>query len=200
MPQKPSVPRVCVYCGKEFLARPGSVRRGNAKYCGRSCRGKATAAKSLVFGNAARGSNNPNWRGGLTKSSKGYWYVYQPDHPGAVNGYVKRATLVLEEKLGRYLQDGELAHHENEDKEDDSPDNLVLEHTSDHSKLHSRKRVRKPKPPRVRKPDSPYNRRYQWPGDAALLEMRRTVSLREMAKVIGCTHKAVDRRLKKMAT
>ena len=193
MPQKPSVKRTCAQCGKEFLARPAVVRKGKGKYCSISCRSKALVATTLVFGDAARGATNPNWKGGTTKSSKGYWYIYRPDHPAAVNSYVKRATLVLEQKLGRRLRDDEFAHHDNENKEDDSPDNLILMRRSPHSSLHNPKT---PKVSRKLKPDSPYNRRYQWPADAALLEMRRTMSLREMAKVIGCTHKAVDRRLK----
>ena len=140
----------------------------------------------------ASGALNPAWKGGLTRSTKGYWYVRKSEHPRASNGYVKRATIVLEEKLGRFLKDDELAHHENDDKEDDTPGNLTLMRTGGHTRLHHPKK-------RKRNPTSKCNNRYQWPSDAVLLEMHKTMSLRKIAATIGCSHKAVDRRLKRIA-
>ena len=38
---------------------------------------------------------NPNWKGGIRKSKRGYIYILMPDHPRADNrGCVKRANLV----------------------------------------------------------------------------------------------------------
>jgi hypothetical protein len=37
MPEKGTVPRVCVTCGRAFLAKPSNVRRGGGRYCSRVC-------------------------------------------------------------------------------------------------------------------------------------------------------------------
>lgn len=74
----------------------------------------------------------------------GYEYIYMPEHPNAMkSGYIGKHRLVLENKLGRYLMDGEIAHHVNEDKLDNSPENIELMSFSEHSRLHAKEKVRK---------------------------------------------------------
>ena len=84
------------------------------------------------------GKDNPQWKGGITKSWNGYIYIKNPDHPGATKrGYVKRSRLVAEKMLGRYLYPEEIVHHENEIKDDDRPENIeVKESRSSHMKHH----------------------------------------------------------------
>lgn len=69
---------------------------------------------------------------------KGYPAVYMPNHPRAkANGYVREHILVVEEYLGRELEDGEVVHHINEDKTDNRPENLIVfKSQSDHMKHH----------------------------------------------------------------
>ena len=60
-----------------------------------------------------------------------------------ISGYeyiVGKHRLVLENKLGRYLRDGEIAHHVNENKLDNSPKNIELMSFSEHSGLHAREK------------------------------------------------------------
>ena len=199
MPQKKTVRRVCESqaCRGVFYARPVDVNRGGGRFCGQSCASKCTAPP-LPTGS---GPENGNWKGGLTKSTKGYWYVMMPEHHRAMkSGYVKRADVVLEQKLGRRLRKGEIAHHKNEIKDDDSPDNLEPMFGKPHAHLHMQIRnIRHPpKPPPVRKPDAPSNRRYVWPSNAKLLRMRDTMTLRAIASVIGCDFKSVDRRVQRI--
>ena len=188
MPSKPTVPRVCVKCGARFLVRKIDVRLGKGLFCSRSCASKEKVGHLLY----KSGESNPNWKGGLTQSKKGYWYVKAPRHPRAGStGYVKRADLELEKKLGRPLVDGELAHHRNENKADDSPDNLELSTTVEHGRLHHPKQLVKP----TVKSLNPCTRRYIWPSDEDLLTLGNTFSLRQIASVIGCSGKAVHRKL-----
>lgn len=194
VPQKKTVPKICEECGARFLVTETTDRRGNGRFCSRSCAGKEKARKYLPIGKY--GSDNPGWKGGLTKSSRGYWYVRFPTHPRALkSGYVKRADLVLEKKLGRPLQEGEITHHIDGNKENDSPDNL--ESCPGHRE-HASKHPRARKPPKPKNPFHPNNRRYLWPSDKELLSMREGMTLRAIAKVIGCNHKVVDRRLKRI--
>ena len=82
------------------------------------------------------GKNNSSWKGGrvlgATKPNRkyldrntGYWYLREPTHPNAnKTGYVAEHTVVMCEKLGRPLIKGEMVHHINGDKRDNSPTNL----------------------------------------------------------------------------
>lgn len=46
-----------------------------------------------------------------------YDYAVVPEHPKAIkHGYVLLHRIVLENYLGRILDDGEISHHINEDK------------------------------------------------------------------------------------
>jgi hypothetical protein len=138
--------RYCLDCGKPIV-------RYDAKRC-RSCskKGKLSVNFGQKFSKERRknmsehhsnvkGKNNPNWNGG-TRTSWGYVYVYFPEHPFAKKNYVKRADLVMEKKLGRYLKPKEVIHHKNLIKTDDNISNLILcENESEHQlKYHARKK------------------------------------------------------------
>lgn len=91
------------------------------------------------------GENHPNWKGGITQDSDGYILIWQPNHPRAhIGGYVKRARLVAEKMLGRYLYSEEIAHHKNEIRNDDRPENIeVMESRPKHTKYHWQLKRRK---------------------------------------------------------
>jgi len=90
---------------------------------------------------ACVGPKNSHWKGG-TNWQNGYLFVWCPE----IQTYRKNADLVLERKIGRPLAINELAHHKNEIKSDDSPENLelmtVVQHRAYHNALFSRKIVR----------------------------------------------------------
>lgn len=74
-----------------------------------------------------KGKNNPNWKGGRHRNSRGYVRVLLPDHPRASrDGYVYEHIVVLEQKLGRPLQKGEVSHHINGILHDNREENLTL--------------------------------------------------------------------------
>jgi len=85
---------------------------------------------------------NPNWKGGRTVASNGYILVKAPEHPLAdVRGYVYEHRLVAEQILGRPLRQGEVIHHLDGNKQNNSPDNLRIEHSIAHHRLRHRKKV-----------------------------------------------------------
>jgi len=121
----------CTDCGKERWVRVlhGKPEEHRCWSCANS------GENNPMFGKRA-----PNWKGGEILW-KDYIFVYKPEHPRSNGqGYIKRATLVLEEKLGRYLKEGYLAHHENEIKTDDRPENLEEKEHGEHTALHNIKR------------------------------------------------------------
>jgi transposase-like protein len=68
----------------------------------------------------------PGWKGGKIKDATGYVRIYMPDHPFANGTYVLEHRLVMEKKLGRYLDKHEVVHHRNGIKHDNRPSNLQV--------------------------------------------------------------------------
>lgn len=90
------------------------------------------------MGKVGFGPKNPNWKGGKSIASNGYVLIKNPGHPLAdVRGYVYEHRLVAQEKAGRPLVKGEIAHHRNEIKADNAPTNIELCATQwEHRALH----------------------------------------------------------------
>ena len=85
-----------------------------------------------------KGKDNHCWKGGrISDGSKGYIYIYSPDHPFKTKkGYVYEHRLALEKKLGRYLKRDEVAHHINGIITDNRPENLEMMTVSEHTSYH----------------------------------------------------------------
>jgi hypothetical protein len=74
-----------------------------------------------------RGSNNPAWRGGEVITKTGYVKVYAPEHPHRDrHNKVWKHRLVMEQKVGRYLEPQEVVHHIDGNGMNNHPDNLEL--------------------------------------------------------------------------
>ena len=73
-----------------------------------------------------------NWRGGRSKTG-GYIKIYNPDHPYATKqGYVMEHRLLMEKHLGRYLKPGEIVHHLDGNKQNNTIENLELTRNGRH--------------------------------------------------------------------
>ncbi len=75
----------------------------------------------------ARPERNYFWKGGRTVDKQGYLLLHRPDHPYATaNGYVRAHRLVMEERLGWFLEPTEVVHHIDKDPSNNDPSNLEL--------------------------------------------------------------------------
>lgn len=121
--------RLCA-CG---CGTPVSERHGS-----RWARGHNAKVRGPWSGGFPTGENHPRWKGGRTMTKDGYVLVKCPEHPRAnpLTGYVFEHILVLEEKLGRPLEDGEISHHENENPSDNRPENLGATRRGPHMNTH----------------------------------------------------------------
>lgn len=125
------------------------------------------------------GARNPNWRGGRRKGGeKGQYIVaYAPDHPNAVQGGVLEHRLVVEHQLGRPLDRGEVIHHIDGNKHNNSPENLRVMSQSEHARLHDSLAGR-----RYRRPPVTVNLCCEWCGDWFVVTRTRDGSRRFCGK------------------
>lgn len=72
------------------------------------------------------GERNSKWRGGFYVDKSGYILIFLPEHPYANNkGYVREHRLIMEKKLGRYLEPHQVVHHKGA-KDDPDPSKLEV--------------------------------------------------------------------------
>ena len=138
----------CAQCGKVFE----NQRSSHAKYCSISCAMTArnltsqnpsfhrdiSGNKNPMFGRGCCGSDNgmfgrtressPAWHGGRKTRKDGYILVAAPkNHPYKCdNLYVLEHRLVMESKIGRYLEQNEVVHHIDGNPRNNNIENLEL--------------------------------------------------------------------------
>lgn len=122
--------RKCGICEKEIYVQQWQIARGLGKFCSPQC-------KHIHLSKIYKGESSHCWKGGRYIDKHGYIYLRAEGHPHACNNYVKRAVLVLENKIGRHLFPGEISHHINGSKDDDRPENLETMTRAAHNKYHS---------------------------------------------------------------
>lgn len=83
------------------------------------------------------GKNHHNWKGGVISKGDGYIGVWKPNHPRAdKQGYVYQHTLIYEKEKCVLPNKGELIHHIDMDKHNNSIDNLYLCDNKKHLEIH----------------------------------------------------------------
>jgi hypothetical protein len=84
----------CKNCGKVFYARRGEVLRGYGKYCSLSCSSKANYKPKNH-----KGSNNPNWKGGISKNNYHYKLLQIERYPEKIKARVIAQRAIKSGKL-----------------------------------------------------------------------------------------------------
>lgn len=77
-----------------------------------------------------RGKDNPNWRGGRYQSEQGYWII-------RVDGKrIGEHRYIMEQFLGKKLENNEFVHHIDNDKSNNNIENLELLSQVEHNHKH----------------------------------------------------------------
>lgn len=88
--------------------------------------------------------NGLNGYGHTKIGNDGYVKAYAPQHPHAnKEGYVKLHRIIIENKIGRYLNENEVVHHINHDRQDNRIENLKLMDKKEHMRMHMKERYAK---------------------------------------------------------
>ncbi len=104
---------VCSFCGKGFI-RNYSSKRSKLKFCSDECQRKAMVREL-----------HPRWKGGLSIDSDDVEITHMPRN-GVVAKYMRTHRKIASESIGRLLERHEHVLHINNDKDDNSPDNLFI--------------------------------------------------------------------------
>ena len=65
----------CDVCGEKFWRKPSAIKKGDCKFCSRSCyfvwqKGRKRSSEFAQKCKGKDGSRNPNWKGGVTPENK----------------------------------------------------------------------------------------------------------------------------------
>lgn len=87
---------------------------------------------------SGKGEGHSQWKGGRGIKS-GYWTIYNPTHPRALNiGRVYEHIIVAEKKYNKLIKKREPIHHIDFDRLNNNPKNLYLcKDIKEHMNLHS---------------------------------------------------------------
>lgn len=100
-----------------------------------------TPERRAAWSERMKGAGNPFWKGGRTVEPRGYVLIKvgTDHHLADVRGYAYEHRLVAEQKLGRRLTPEEIAHHDDENKSNNAPDNIEpLPSKAHHAAAHRR--------------------------------------------------------------
>lgn len=130
----------CLDCGKcRWVA---VLKHNNLMPVNERC----PSCANKINGSNHRGDKNHSWKGGEYRH-QGYVMVLSPKHPRArKDGHVKRAILVLEKHLRRFIPREMDVHHINGVKDDDRPENLIELSHKEHAAYHQEQLLRQQQP------------------------------------------------------
>ena len=126
----------CSWCGKNKKVFPSLLKgKKYGTFCNKHCLGKFRSRK--LTGDLAS-----NYKTGSRKSRQ-YIEVEAAWHPNKnKRGYVFLHRLIVESKIGRFLDSNEVIHHIDDNPKNNHWSNLEIIDQAKHAKIHSLKRKR----------------------------------------------------------
>jgi hypothetical protein len=135
--------------GKQYVSGHNSRGRRLSEESRRKTSKAMTGERNHRFGRL--GESSASWKGGLQRGPGGYVLEYRPEHPYARKRYVMQHRLIAEAHLRetdpsseflvevdgeRYISPKADVHHDNEVKDDNRLENLVVMWRGDHTRYH----------------------------------------------------------------
>ena len=145
----------CDVCGKYFHRKPSHITKTKHLTCSKKCNNELRKITYKGIGNpqyGLRGQLNASWKSDKRITSYGYVKIRKLEHPFKdCDGFVLEHRLVAEKYLltdknsitingKRYLRPEYDVHHKDENKLNNSKDNLQIMTRSEHISYHSKKR------------------------------------------------------------
>lgn len=114
--------RNCLNCSKEFEVHVCHTAEGDGAHASRG-RSGSFCSKECGYAYRVNVEHKPKI------DPNGYVLIWAPHHPNKrADNRVQEHRLVMEAKLGRYLERHENVHHLNGNRQDNRPENLELWH------------------------------------------------------------------------
>ena len=117
-------------CGEEIVA--GLTTQRTIRRFKRGHNGRGNVYPNSIH----KGAEQWKWKGGRYIASNGYVMILNPTHRSAnCRGYIYEHRVIMEQYLGRPLEEWEDVHHLNGDTQDNRIENLQLLTHREHSRL-----------------------------------------------------------------
>ena len=143
-----------------------------------------------------------------------YEYIYLPEHPKShKDGCIYKHRYMMELLLGRVLDDDEIVHHKDEDRKNNNINNLEIKTNSKHISDHMGGEIKEcvcpicntnflPKSKKIVYCSGKCSHRNQerivWPTKEELENLVWEIPTTKIAKMIGVSDKAIDKRCKNL--
>lgn len=118
----------CKTCQKIIYRYPILIKKIKNSFCSRKCFYKYPHYWQ-------REENHYLWKGGQIKIN-GYIYILKKNRPKIGGKYIKRSRLLIEKYIGRKLKRSEIIHHIDNNKTNDTINNIKITTISNHGKIH----------------------------------------------------------------
>lgn len=135
--------------GRRYISGHNNVGQKRSEETRAKLREQKLGPANPAFGKL--GAESASWKGGLQRHGSGYVLQYAPDHPFAVKRYVMQHRLIAEAHLREHAPGSEFlvevagvlyvspkadVHHDNEIKDDNRLENLIVMWKGDHTRHH----------------------------------------------------------------
>lgn len=127
----------CDVCGKTFEVEnrraTDAVKKGQRKSCNKVCGGVIRIKNSHNFDEYYKNNQHPMRGNGCGITTDGYIWIYVK---GKFNNQIKLHRYLMEIKVGRELTAEEIVHHIDEDKLNNTIENLEIHTRRSHNQIH----------------------------------------------------------------